>query len=349
MIDLISDTVTLPTPEMRRAMAEAEVGDSQRGEDPSVNRLQEAVAELLDKDAALFLPSATMANQIAFKVHTHPGDEIIIDAASHAVHYEGGAPAFLSGTMICPVEGDRGVFTEEDVLANVRPDDPHAPRTRLVCVENTHNQGGGKIWPLGKLMAVSDIAKRLGLAVHMDGSRLMNAVMASGISAREYAYPVDSVTLCFTKGLGAPVGAALAGEKDFIKEARRVQQVFGGAMRQAGIIAAGALYALEHHVERLAEDHVHARLLANRLADEEGIDIDPAEVETNIIFFQVEKTGMTASEFVGRLRGLGVRMGASRKERVRAVTHLGISRQDILKAAHAVHEMLADIRPRTPA
>lgn len=340
MIDLVSDTVTLPTPELRKAMAKAEVGDSQRGEDPTVNRLQDAVCDLLGKDAALFLPSATMANQIAYKVHTRPGDEIIMDRASHPIHFEGGAPAFLSGVMIYTVNGEGGVFTEEDVLAAIRPDDPHAPRTRLVSVENTHNLGGGKVWPLGKLMAVSDIAHRFGLGVHMDGSRLMNAVVASGISAREYAYPVDSVTLCFSKGLGAPVGAALAGEGDFIKEARRCQQVFGGAMRQAGIIAAGALYAIEHNVDRLAEDHANAGLLAERLAEEEGIELDTDEVETNIVFFRVEKAGMTPAEFVDRLKERGVRMGAYRDGRVRAVTHLNVSRENILEVVRAVHEML---------
>lgn len=345
MIDLISDTVTLPTPEMRKAMAEAEVGDSQRGEDPTVNALQNAICELLDKEAALFLPSATMANQIAFKTHTKPGDEIIMDWRSHAIQFEGGAPAFLSGVSIYPLHGERGIFTEEDVLAALRPDDPHAPRSRLVSVEQTQNLGGGAIWPLGKLMAVADIARQHGLSVHMDGSRLMNAVVASGISAKEYAYPVDSVTLCFSKGLGAPVGAALAGEKDFIKEARRYQQVFGGAMRQAGIIAAGALYALRHHVDRLAEDHANAKLLAERLADE-GIDIKPEEVETNILFFQTDSIGMTAIEFTQKMREREVRMGAYKDNRVRAVTHLGITRKDILEVARRVHEMLVDERLR---
>ncbi|HUV04504.1 MAG TPA: threonine aldolase family protein [Armatimonadota bacterium] len=344
MIDLISDTVTLPTPEMRKAMAKAEVGDSQHGEDPTVNRLQDAVCALLGKDSSLFLPSATMANEIAFKVHTRPGDEIIMDWLSHALHFEGGAPALLSGATIYPIHGERGVFTEEDVLAAIRPDDPHFPRTRLVSVENTHNLGGGTIWPLGKLMAVSDIARRFGLGVHMDGSRLMNAAVASGISAREYSYPVDSVTLCFSKGLGAPVGAVLAGNKEFVKEARRCQQVFGGAMRQAGIIAAGALYALQHNVDRLAEDHANARLLAERLADEEGIDVNPADVETNMVFFHVDGTGMTAQEFTDRLKDYGVRMGYYSGERVRAVTHLDVSRADILEAARAVHQMLVDAR-----
>ncbi|MHB0998822.1 MAG: threonine aldolase family protein [Armatimonadota bacterium] len=342
MIDLISDTVTQPTPDMRRAMADAEVGDSQRGEDPTVNRLQETVCELLNKDAALFVPSSTMANQIAYKVHTHPGDEIVLDKNSHTIHYEGGAPALLSGVMMHPVNGARGVFTEEDLLAAIRPDDPHAPRTRLVSVENTHNLGGGKVWPMGILMALSDISQRHGLKVHMDGSRLMNAVVATGVSAREYTYPVDSVTLCFTKGLGAPVGAVIAGNSAFIKEARRYQQAFGGAMRQAGIIAAGALFAVRHNINRLAEDHENAKYLAQRLADIEGIDIDPGEVETNIVFFRVSREGMTSTLFAETLKDYGVRMGASRDGRIRAVTHMGITRADIDKTADAVHKMLTE-------
>lgn len=338
MIDLVSDTVTQPSPEMRKAIAEAEVGDSQRGEDPTVNELQAEVAELLGKDAALFVPSATMANQIAYKVHTRPGDEIIMDRWSHPIHFEGSGPAVLSSVMICPVDGDRGVFSEEDVLAAIRPDDPHAPRTRLVSIEHTHNLGGGKIWPMGSLAAVSSAARLNGLALHMDGSRLMNAVVATGISAREYCANVDSVTLCFTKGLGAPVGAVLAGDRDFIKQARRYQQTLGGAMRQAGIIAAGALYGIRHNVDRLANDHANARLLAERLAAEDGIDADPADTETNIVFVRLRS--MTAAEFAGRLRDRGVRVGAYKGERIRAVVHLGITRQDILTAADAVHAAL---------
>ena len=341
MIDLVSDTVTLPSPEMRKAIAEAEVGDSQRGEDPTVNLLQNAVCDLLGKEAALFLPSATMANQIAYKVHTRPGDEIIMDRFSHPIHFEGGSPAFLSGVMIWQVSGERGVFTEDDVLAAIRPDDPHSPRTRLVSVENTHNLGGGKVWPLGKLMDVCTAAHDNGLDVHMDGSRLMNAVVASGVSAREITAEVDSVTICFSKGLGAPVGAALAGSKAFIKEARRCQQVFGGAMRQAGIIAAGALYGLRHHVERLAEDHANAKLLAEGLAGENGIGVDPSDVETNIVYFRVDGAGMSAIEFAERLRERGVRMGAYKDGRVRAVTHFDISRADVIRAVEAVHSVLS--------
>ncbi len=339
MIDLISDTVSQPSPEMRRAIAEAPVGDAQRAEDPTVNELQDACAELLGKEAALFLPSATMANQIAYKVQTRDGDEIIMDRWSHPIHFEGAGPVVLSRVMICPVDGDRGVFDGEDVLAALRPDDPHAPRTSLVSVENTHNLGGGKIWPMGALTAVSSAARLHGLAVHMDGSRLMNAAVATGIPAREYASHADSVTLCFTKGLGAPVGAILAGGREFIKQARRYQQTFGGAMRQSGIIAAGALYGIRHNVERLAEDHANAGLLAERLAGEEGIELDPNDVETNIVFFRLRD--MTAAAFVEKLKALGVRMGAYKGERVRAVLHLGVSREEVIRAADAAHRALS--------
>jgi threonine aldolase len=342
MIDLVSDTVTQPTPEMRKFMAEAEVGDSQRGEDPTVNRLQDAVAELLDKDGAIFLPSATMANQIAYKVFTRPGDEIIMDYKSHPILFEGGACAFLSGVMIHYIHGDRGIFGEDDVVAAIRPDEPDEPPTTLVSVENTNNQGEGKVWPMNELMAVSTAAHEHGLKVHMDGSRLMNAVVASGIRAREYAAYADSVTICFSKGLGAPVGATIAGEKSFLKEARRMQQRFGGSMREAGIIAAGALYGLQHNVERLADDHANAKLLAGRLADEEGISINPDDVETNILFFRVEGTGLTSKDFTDRLLERGVRMGWYTDGRVRAVTHLGVSRQETVKAADTIHAMLAE-------
>jgi len=343
MIDLVSDTVTQPSPEMRKAMANAEVGDSQRGEDPTANRLQDTISELLNKDASLFLPSSTMANEIAYKVFTRPGDELILDRQSHTIDYEGGAPAMLSGVMLRTVNGNRGVFSEDELKAAIRPDEPYAPRTRLVSIENTHNLGGGKGWPIGRLTELCEAADENGIPVHMDGSRLMNAVVASGVKAREYASPANSVTLCFSKGLGAPVGAALAGKKDFIKEARRYQQAFGGGMRQAGIIAAGALYAIEHNIDRLADDHANARLLAERLADEDSIDINPSEVETNIVFFRVDKTGMTAREFTDRMMKHGVRMGYACDGRIRAVTHMGINHKDVMQAATLVHELLVDV------
>jgi threonine aldolase len=242
--------------------------------------------------------------------------------------------------MIYPVDGERGVFGAEDVLSAIRPDDPHAPRTRLVSIEHTHNLGGGKIWPLETLASVSDAAHANGLAVHIDGSRLMNAVVATGVAAREYASHADSVTLCFCKGLAAPVGAVLAGDKDFMKQARRWQQTFGGAMRKAGIIAAGALYALRHNVDRLAEDHANARLMAERLAAIDSIDIDPNDAETNIVFFGVGDTGMSAKEFVEKMKARGVRMGAYKGERVRALIYSDITRDDVIRVTDSVREML---------
>ncbi|RMF83292.1 MAG: aminotransferase class I/II-fold pyridoxal phosphate-dependent enzyme [Nitrospinota bacterium] len=341
LIDLSSDTATLPTPEMRRFMAEAPVGDEQRNEDPTVNLLQEKVADLLGKEAALFLPSSTMSNEIAFKVHTKPGDEVIMEKTSHPIHFEAGGPAFLSGVMIYPVEGERGIFGPEEVEEAIRPDDPHFPRTRLVSLENTHNMGGGSIWPLEKMEAVCAVARKHGLALHLDGARLMNAVVATGIPAARYAAPFDSVCLCLSKGLGAPVGSVLAGSAEFIREARRYKHLFGGAMRQAGIIAAGGVYALDHHVERLAEDHAHARRLAEGLAEIPGIAIRPEEVETNILFFSLTpQARLSVPELIERLRKEGIRMIALGKNRIRAVTHLNISSQDIETTLAVMRKLL---------
>lgn len=337
LIDLVSDTATRPSPEMRRFMAEAPVGDEQRKEDPTVNRLQDMAAELLGKEAALYLPSATMANQISYKVHTRPGDEIIIHRDSHPLHFEGGGPALLSGASIFPLDGYRGIFDADQVKAAVRPDDPHHPKTRLVSVENTHNTGGGSIWPVDKLKAVYETAKSIGLMVHMDGARLMNASVASGIPTSEYTSYTDSVMICLSKGLGAPVGAVLAGSAEFIKEARRFKHVFGGAMRQAGIIAAGGVYALEHNVERLAEDHENAKVLAQGLAGITGIEL-VYEPETNIVFFDVAGLGMSSADFASRALEHGVRFGPRPGTQLRAVTHLDVSREGIIKAIEAARD-----------
>lgn len=341
MIDLVSDTVTQPTPEMRAAMANAEVGDSQRAEDPTVNRLQETAAEMLGKDGALFLPSATMANQIAYRVQSRPGTEMIMDYKSHPILFEAGACAVLSGVSIHQIVSDRGIFTADDVLAAIRPDEPDEPPTVLVSVENTNNQGCGKVWPMETLKGVSRAAHDNGVRVHMDGARLMNASVASGIPAREYAECADSVTLCFSKGLGAPVGAVIAGDKAFLKEARRTQQMFGGSMREAGIIAAGALYGLQHNVERLADDHANAKLLAQSLAEIDGIRINPDDVETNLVFFYPEIPGMTAQDFTDRLLEKGIRMGSYQDGRVRAVTHMDISKADILKTVDEIRTLVS--------
>jgi len=292
-VDLFSDTVTRPTPAMRRAMAEAEVGDEQNREDPTVNRLQEMVAELLGKEAALFLPSGTMCNQVAFSVHCRPGDEILLHETAHPLLYEAGGPTALVGAVMRPLPGARGMFTGEQVRQAVRPPVHYMPRTRAVSVEQTANIVGGVCWPLAQVEDVCAAGHAAGLACHMDGARLMNAVVAAGTPARAFAAPFDSAWLDLTKGLGAPVGAVLAGSRAFIEAAWVFKQRLGGAMRQAGIVAAAGVYALEHHVERLAEDHERARRLARGLADLPGIAVDAERVDTNIVIFDVRGGGLT--------------------------------------------------------
>jgi threonine aldolase len=283
-IDLRSDTITVPTPAMRQAMASAEVGDDVFGDDPTVLKLEARVAELLGKEASLFTVSGTMANQLALRSHTESGDEILVDANAHIYYYETGGPAALAGVMCRCLPGVRGIFTAADVEAALRPADQHFPPTKLVCIENTHNRGGGSIWPLETLREVAEVSRRHGLRMHLDGARLWNASIATGIAERDYAAHFDSVSVCFSKGLGAPVGSALCGSREFIQRARRFRKMFGGGMRQAGIIAAGALHALEHHRARLAEDHTNARTLADGLSLLPGIELDPASVQTNLVF-----------------------------------------------------------------
>ncbi|MBN1425560.1 aminotransferase class V-fold PLP-dependent enzyme [Candidatus Fermentibacteria bacterium] len=342
-IDLYSDTVTRPTARMRQAMAQAEVGDEKERADPTVNLLTERVAELLGKEDAIFLPSGTMCNQVAFRVWCRPGDEIIMDTTAHTRHFETGGPAALSGASTYTVEGRRGVFDAAKVADAIRPvGDDHFPRSRVVLVEQTSNMGGGTIWPIATVKEVCDLAHGHGLACHMDGARLLNAVVATAIPASEWAAHFDSIWIDFSKGLGAPVGAALAGSEEFIRDAWRWKLQFGGGMRQAGIIAAGALYALDHHVERLAEDHAHASVLAEGLQSIGGITVEP--VETNMVFFDVSGLGMTAEIFHDRLLQQSVRVSYMEKSRVRAVTHLDISRAQVLQAIDIIRE-LAEGRP----
>jgi threonine aldolase len=341
IIDLSSDTATRPCNGMREAMVNAAVGDDQKCEDPTVNELQARAADLLGVEASLFLPSATMANQIAIKVHTNPGDEAIVERTSHIVTSEVGGPAFLSGIMLHTVQGRRGMFTPDQLEAGVREKDPHCAPTRLVCVEQTSNRGGGSVWPVDLLHDIAASAHAHELAVHMDGSRLMNAVVASQIDATQHTAGYDSVTLCLSKGLGCPVGALLAGSRPVIESARRYKHLFGGAMRQAGIIAAAGVYALEHNVNRLAEDHANAIFLAEELAGMPGMEIDPGLVETNLVYFDVTQSGYSAKEFVATLLGRGVRMGAPAGQcYVRAVTHLDVTRADIEEAVHHIGAIL---------
>jgi threonine aldolase len=329
-VDLYSDTVTRPTPAMRRAMAEAEVGDEQQREDPTVNLLQDMVADLLGKEAALFLPSGTMCNQVAFAVHCRPGDEILLQEQAHPLLFEVGGPTPMVGALLRPLVGPRGLFTADQVRQAVRPPAYYMPRTRAVSIEQTSNVIGGICWPLEQIEAVCGAAREAGLVAHMDGARLMNAVVASGTPAHRFAAAFDSIWLDLSKGLGAPVGAVLAGSREFIEEAWRYKQRFGGAMRQAGIIAAAGVYALKHHVDRLAQDHDRARRLALELARISAIQLDPATVETNIVIFDITRTGLTGDEFSARTTSShGVRFSVLGPHTVRAVTHLDIPEDGI--------------------
>ena len=328
-IDLYSDTVTRPTAPMRKCMSEAEVGDEQKFEDPTVNRLQEQVADLLGKEAGLYLPSGTMCNQIAFRIHCRPGDEVLLHRSAHPLISEAGGLAALSSAIPTGLEARRGGFGAQQVRAAIRPLNRYAPRTRVVSIEQTSNSGGGTPWPVQAIQEVAAVAREHDLILHMDGARLFNAVVATGTPAREFAAPFDTVWVDFSKGLGAPVGAVLAGRRELIEEAWVWKQRLGGAMRQAGIIAAGALYALEHHIERLAEDHANAKALAEGLADIPGVTLDPGEVETNIVMLEVSEP---ASAVLGRLLEQGVRVSQPGPHRLRAVTHLDISRRDVEEA-----------------
>ena len=345
-IDLYSDTLTKPTPEMRKFMSEAEVGDEQKKEDPTINLLLDMVCDLLGKEDAIFLPSGTMCNQISFRVYCRPGDEIIMDQTAHTRHFETGGPAALSGAVMYPLAGKRGIFSAEQFETAVRPAGNHFPRSRVVLIEQTSNLGGGTIWPLETIEEISTVAREHDIAIHMDGARLFNAAVATGISVRDYASCVDSVWIDFSKGLGAPVGSALAGSKAFIQDAWRWKHQFGGAMRQAGILGAGAVYALNHHVSRLAEDHANAQVLANGLMAFEGIDVEPAE--TNMVFFHIRDLPVTAGAFNERLMAQGVRVSSTGVKTLRAVTHLDISRAQVEEALVIIRDVVDDILKTKP-
>ncbi len=344
-IDLRSDTLTRPTPGMRAAMAAAEVGDDVFDEDPTVNRLQEQLAALLGKEAALYVPSGTMSNQICVKAHTQPGDELLCESMCHIYNFEQGGPAVLSGVTCRVIDGDYGILDVSQLEDKVRPVNDHLVRTRLVCLENTHNRGGGKVYPLEKIQAISSWARANGLAMHLDGARLWNAIVATGIPGSEWAANFDSASVCFSKGLGAPIGSALVGSREFVTKAKRIRKLFGGGMRQAGVAAAAALYALEHHVERLAEDHRNAQVLAGAIADTPGLRLNPPEVETNLVWFVVDPDLGTAKDVAAALKQRGVRVHPAGPQVLRACAHLDVSAAQIERAAEIIRQSVPRLTP----
>ncbi len=328
IVDLRSDTVTKPTEEMRKAMAEAEVGDDVYGEDPTVKRLEEMAADMFKKEAGLLVVSGTMGNQVSIMAHTQRGDEVIMEERSHVYMYEVGAMAVLSGVMPRLIRGKNGVMDPEDVERSIRPKNIHFPRTSLIVIENTHNMAGGRVIPIENFKALRKIADGHGLKIHLDGARIFNASIASGIPVHEYARYVDSVMFCLSKGLSAPIGSVVVGDSDFIERARKARKMLGGGMRQAGVIAAAGIVALEKMVDRLVEDHENAKYLAENLADM-GYGVDPVEVETNIVLVDVSKVGFKSKDFVRIMKERGVLMNAVSEDTVRLVTHKDVSREDI--------------------
>jgi threonine aldolase len=338
-IDLRSDTVTKPSAAMREAMAKAEVGDDVFGEDPTVNLLQQKVADLLGKEAALYVPSGTMANQICIKVHTQPGDEVIMEKGCHLFNYETGALAFLSNIQPHLIEGVRGVMHVEEIKKAIRPAVYYMPRTALVAVENTHNRAGGTIYPIEIIREIHALTRAEKMGFHLDGARLWNACVETGISPKEYAGYFDSVSVCLSKGLGAPVGSVIAGSREFIEKARKYRKIFGGGMRQAGVLAAAGIYALDHNRDRLKEDHAKMKYLAQELAGIPSLTIDMQAVQTNIVLIGVERTGKKPEEVLAMLKARGVLLTMGNWMSVRAVTHLDVSMDDVKKAAAVFHEL----------
>jgi threonine aldolase len=344
-IDLRSDTVTRPTPAMRAAMHAAELGDDVFNEDPTVNRLQEKVAALLGKEAALYVPSGTMSNQICVKAHTQPGDEVLCEASCHIYNFEAGGPAVLSSVMCRTLEGDYGILDVCQLEDKIRPNNDHLVRTRLVCLENTHNRGGGRVYPLDKIEAISAWAHANGLLMHLDGARLWNASVATGIPLAKWASYFDTVSVCFSKGLAAPIGSACVGSKEFVARAKRIRKLFGGGMRQVGVAAAGALYAVENHIERMAEDHRNAQVVAQAIADTPGLRLDPPEVETNLIWFQIDPDLGTAKSVGEALKQRGVRVHVAGPQVARACTHLDVSAAQAERAADTIKQTLSRLTP----
>ncbi len=340
MIDLRSDTVTRPSQPMRQAMAQAEVGDDVFGEDPTVIRLQERVAGVLGKEAALFVPSGTMGNQLCIKTHTQPGDEVIAEKGAHVFNYETGGAAFLSNVQLHTIDGFHGRMSLDGIRRAVRPQLYYMPHTRLICIENTHNRAGGTVYPLDAIKETAAFAKEQGIKMHLDGARLWNACAATGISPRDYAVYFDSVSVCLSKGLGAPVGSVIAGTKEFITEARHYRKIFGGGMRQAGVLAAAGLYALDHNVERLKEDHEKASYLARELVKIPGFRIDMESVQTNIVIIDVEQSGRTPEAILAALKERDVLFSMGNYMGLRAVTHLDVSMEQVKQAASVAQSVM---------
>ncbi len=340
-IDLRSDTVTKPTAAMRQAIAEAEVGDDMFGEDPTVKRLERIVADMLGKEAAVYNCSGTQSNQMALRAHCQQGDEILIDESGHIVNYEAGGAAALSGVSARLIRGRGGLFDVDDLEGKIRPDNQHYCITRVVCVENTTNHGGGRIWPLAQMERVGNWAHEHGLKVHLDGARLFNAVVAAGYCARDFAEYADTVSICFSKGLGCPMGSILVGDTPTIARARRARKLFGGALRQAGMMAAAAIYALDNHIQRLKEDHDNAHVFAEVIAAIDGIRLSVADVESNLVFFEIAPELGTSAQLSAKLLQWGVKINPSGPQRLRACTHLDVTRADIFRAADMVRECVA--------
>ncbi|MGV3608452.1 MAG: threonine aldolase family protein [Planctomycetaceae bacterium] len=349
-IDLRSDTVTRPTTAMRAAMSACELGDDVIDVDPTCEELQNTIAEILGKEAAIFMPSGTMTNQIALRIHCKPGDEFICEAGCHIYNYEQGAFAQLSGLVARTVEGQSGVLHQSQLAGLIRPENDHMVRTRLVCIENTHNRGSGRVQPYDEVEKICQWAHSQGVKTHMDGARLFNAEAATGIDAGKWSEHFDTVSVCFSKGLGAPVGSALAGPKELIREARRHRKLFGGGMRQAGVIAAGALHAIRHHRKRLVEDHANAQIVAKSVAQSPGLSISPPSIDTNIVIFNIDEALGTAAQFAGHLKQEGVLVLAIGPRQIRLVTHLDVSQEDCRKAGEAIEKLANELSKgrRTP-
>ncbi len=338
-IDLRSDTVTKPSRGMRRAISKAEVGDDGFGEDPTVNRLQEMVAEILGKEDALFTASGTMNNQIAIRALTKPGGEVILEVDSHTYNYESGAPAVISGVQLRPLRGERGILSEEQIAQAIRgPDTPYL-ETQLVCLENTHNRAGGTIFPLKEMGKIGELCQSKGVKVYLDGARLFNASVATGVSPAEYAQCSDAASICLSKGLGAPVGSVLAGDREFILQAKRVRKLLGGGMRQVGILAAAGIYALENNWERLAEDHQNAHYFAEQVNGIGGIEIDMETVQTNIVVMDIKNSRYSVPQAIEALKREGVLVVPFGPQRIRAVAHLNVGLKEMRKAIEAFHRV----------